>query len=810
MDFNEAVQMIKGSCSRQIFSSYGYDDTRKKYTALETSSHNNADLHPSMGLHYSGDSFFLKDFAGEQKKYSSIDLIMISEGLGFPDAVRRGAEICGITIDDNRGEELPPDMKFIVSGLYAKAKREDFSVKEICSKHHYRYKDAEGKKLYDKYRIDYISDGGRKEKHISQGVEKDGYIRKFRQGEYQSCIVMYGDFRQYQAGERVYIPEGEKCVDVCHANRAENVVTAGSSNDWKSKGKKFAAFFKGTDIVILQDNDKAGENLTRDIISSLNGVAASIKVVVPDKSRDKADIADFFSNGGTLQQLEEMIEETPYINESVTKQKDADRPVIPQGQQNKHLEQVLKDLHAERYETSDKGFGRLFADVFKDKHRYNPSRKDFMRYDGKRWVDDIEGLGARASAKVLSDALVRYAVNVDTEGKYLKAVAALCNIRNRNNMLQDSKDVYFFSNEQLDVNDYLLNVQNGTLDLSGNEPVFLSHSPDMLLSKICNAEYDPAADCREWKKFLMEIMHGDKEKISYLQKIAGLSLTGCTQEETCFILYGSTTRNGKSTFCETLIYLLGDYALTMKPESLAVKQNLDSRQASGDIARLAGCRFCNASEPPKRMLFDTALLKSLLGRDSITARHLHQREFSFIPKFKLVINTNYLPTITDDTVFSSGRINVISFDRHFEPQEQDKDLKNRLRDKQELSGILNWCIEGLQLYRKEGLKPPVAVQTATDTYRTDSDKIGNFINECLTKTGQNSKAKDIYEVYSKWCEENGFGVENKSNFFAELKTKGLFANSGTVEGKTVKNIVKGYTVETDFIEYEGQEPLPFD
>ena len=145
-----------------------------------------------------------------------------------------------------------------------------------------------------------------------------------------------------------------------------------------------------------------------------------------------------------------------------------------------------------------------------------------------------------------------------------------------------------------------------------------------------------------------------------------------------------------------------------------------------------------------------------------------------------MINTNYLPTITDDTVFSSGRINVISFDRHFEPQEQDKDLKNRLRDKQELSGILNWCIEGLRLYRKEGLKPPAAVQTATDTYRTDSDKVGNFINECLT------------------------------NFFAELKTKGLFMNSGTVDGKTVRNIVKGYTIETDFIKYDGQEPLPFD
>ena len=104
-------------------------------------------------------------------------------------------------------------------------------------------------------------------------------------------------------------------------------------------------------------------------------------------------------------------------------------------------------------------------------------------------------------------------------------------------------------------------------------------------------------------------------------------MTGNTEQETCFILYGSTTRNGKSTFCETLLHLLGDYSVTMKLESLAVRQNLDSRTASGDIARLAGCRFCNASEPPKRMLFDTALLKSLLGRDSITARHLHQREF---------------------------------------------------------------------------------------------------------------------------------------------------------------------------------------
>lgn len=83
---------------------------------------------------------------------------------------------------------------------------------------------------------------------------------------------------------------------------------------------------------------------------------------------------------------------------------------------------------ARRFETNDKGFGALFSEVFKDKHRYNPSRKDFMLYDGKRWIDDIEGLAARADAKLLSDALLQYGSSLgDTD--YLKSVTALCNIR---------------------------------------------------------------------------------------------------------------------------------------------------------------------------------------------------------------------------------------------------------------------------------------------------------------------------------------------------------------------------------------------
>lgn len=608
------------------------------------------------------------------------------------------------------------------------------------------------------------------------------------------CI--YGNLtavrKAVEAGRTVFLCEGEKDTDTL-TKQGYVAITVGSTSDIKAYGSGIVSLLRGADVIILSDNDDSGINAAHAMQAYLQVTAKSIKVVIPYPDKEHGDVTDFFEAGHTKEEFEKMCREEPLQNNRVQVKTD-----IMRKTKNEPLEILLRDLKAETYETTDKGFGQLFADVFRNKHRYNPSRKDWMLFDGKRWIDDVEGLSARADAKKLSDALIRYAVHIDTEGKYLKSVTALCNLRNRNNMLTDAKDVFPIQNEDLDRNDFFLNVINGTLDLTGDNPKFSEHQPDMLLSKICNAEYNPEAKCERWERFISEVMQGDVDKIKYLQKIAGISLTGDTSEETCFILYGSTTRNGKSTYIETLLYLLNDYAVTMKPETLAQKKNIDSRQASGDIARLAGCRLCNASEPPKRMIFDIALLKSLLGRDSITARHLHQREFSFIPKFKLTMNTNYLPQIADDTVFSSGRINVISFDRHLKPEERDKTLKQTLRG--ELSGILNWCLEGLRLYRLEGLQAPQAIRDATQAYREDSDKIGNFIRECLVKSEDNSKAKDVYESYSKWCSECGAGTESKQHFFAEMKSKGIFAAQGTVKGKTVRNVIVGYTLEEDFLE----------
>lgn len=597
-------------------------------------------------------------------------------------------------------------------------------------------------------------------------------------------------------GKPVFIPEGEKDADTL-TKQGYTAFTYGGVNDWLAD---MAQLCKGAVVYVLADNDKPGRDVANRIQNDLQDVAKSVKVIVPMPDTPKADITDYFNVGHSQEDFERLLEENAIIKTVKSKRTLVDR---------------LVELDAaRRFSTNDKGSAELFSTVFKNISRYNPTQKDWMYYNGIKWIPDTEGMRAKRNAKKLADALLSYAVsNTEFDEKqretYLKYASKMMNYRDRNTMVTDAKDLNFFSNEEMDKEDFYLNCHNCVLDLSGEVPRQMEHNADLLLSKVCNASYDPAAKCELWKKTISEIMENDTEKIRYIQKTFGLSLTGCASEEEFYIYHGGSTRNGKSTVCETALWILGDYGATISPETLAVKQNKDSRTASPDIAKLAGSRLVIASEPPKRMLFDTSLVKTLTGRDRVTARFLHQNEFTFTPKFKLILNTNYLPNITDPTVFKSGRVRVISFNKHFKEEEQDKKLKDRLR--KESSGILNWMIEGLYLYRKEGLTPPDAIQHSTEEYENDSDKIGRFISECLVKSNKNVSAKAVYETYSKWCSDAGLGIDGRNNFYVELRTKGMFSASGTIDGKTVRNVIKGYVlIDEDFTEIDENVRLPFD
>ena len=151
-----------------------------------------------------------------------------------------------------------------------------------------------------------------------------------------------------------------------------------------------------------------------------------------------------------------------------------------------------------------------------------------------------------------------------------------------------------------DRNKLLLNCLNGTYSLS--EMTLLPHNPADYIIKKAWVNFKPGAVCERWERFISEVMCGDKDTARFLQKAFGYSLSGDTSLECFFILYGNTTRNGKSTLCETIGNIMGDYARTIQPQTLA-KRSVDGASPSPDTVRLKGARLVKASEPEKGLEF---------------------------------------------------------------------------------------------------------------------------------------------------------------------------------------------------------------
>lgn len=431
-----------------------------------------------------------------------------------------------------------------------------------------------------------------------------------------------------------------------------------------------------------------------------------------------------------------------------------------------------------RYESFQIGNSRMFVDYYRRIILMNDTRGCWYIYDGRVWRPDAHGYKIADMAKKFHDDLLLFANSItseDTRNRFLKRVDFLDQKKYRDIMVKDSAadGSITVRMEAFDRDKFLFNCHNGTMDLRTGE--FRKHTPSDFLTKVTEVDYVPGAVCGRWLTFLDEVMEGDKGRIRYLQKAIGYAMSGDTRLECMFILYGPTSRNGKGTTMETVLRILGEYGRTAKPEMLSKKGFADSSSPSEDVARLNGARLVNVSEPEKSMQIDASLTKQMTGNNILTARYLRENSFEFKPDFKLFIDTNHLPQISDMTLFESDRIIVIPFYRHFNEEERDIDLKSFFARSENLSGILNWCLEGFRLYQEEGLlDKPASVVEATRKYREQSDRISMFTNHCLKREkGEELRAQAVYTRYKDWCSDNGFKYENAANFRKKMEAAGF-------------------------------------
>lgn len=454
------------------------------------------------------------------------------------------------------------------------------------------------------------------------------------------------------------------------------------------------------------------------------------------------------------------------------------------------------------YPWTDIGAGKLFADFYQNKLRYVPERRSWFCYADGTWSTDTGGLKAMRCCMELANLLHLYALEIKDEHQrniYMKFSRRWQSHSSRVNFLKDAQVHHTISCSEFDSNPYIFNCSNGTLHLDTGK--FTEHISSDLLTKKSSVAYEPSAYSERWNSFISEIMAGDQDRALFLQKVLGYALTGDTRHECMSILYGATTRNGKGTLCESVLKVFGSYGCTARPETIAQKNANNSSQPSEDVARLVGVRFVNIAEPGKSLVLNAALVKNMTGNDTINARFLHENSFDFRPQFKLYINTNYLPVINDMTVFTSGRVIIIPFERHFNESEQDKGLKHEFTKPKVQSAILNWLLKGYEQLRLNGLKMPQSVIKATSQYEHDSNKTILFIEDCLEKgTNYEERTSLVYNCYKSWCIENGQYAESMKNFKQSLSAVMEIKRKRPQAGGEKTTMIIGYRLLSDFLE----------
>ena len=431
-----------------------------------------------------------------------------------------------------------------------------------------------------------------------------------------------------------------------------------------------------------------------------------------------------------------------------------------------------------RYSFDDMGSAQRFTDMFGKDFRYNYADRRWMYWDGKRWQSDNDGAAERAADKAVEAMKAEAELyEGDLSTAFAKHLKNSRSNRAKTAMLKEAQHRSPILPQQLDCHRMLFNTPSGVLSLKTGR--LSEHDPELFITKLSGTEYGDNARCPLWLSFLDDIFNGDRELIRYVQKAVGYSLSGETEEQCVFFLFG-TGRNGKSTFLDIIREIMGDYAANIQPETIMLRTSQNGG-ASGDIARLKGARLVTTVEPNEGVRINEGLLKQLTGDDLITARKLYGEEFEYKPEFKIWMAANHKPVIRGTDTGIWRRIHMIPFTVQIPESKVDKQLRVKLRA--ESAAILRWAVEGCLLRQREGLGMPFAVRDTVSEYRREMDIVSAFIGDrCIEGGSGITKGSVLYSAYAAWCDENNeykmsntkFGIEIGKRYEKERRKDGVY------------------------------------
>ena len=291
-----------------------------------------------------------------------------------------------------------------------------------------------------------------------------------------------------------------------------------------------------------------------------------------------------------------------------------------------------------------------------------------------------------------------------------------------------------------DFNSYeLINLKNYMFDPKGNN--VLEHKPEYYSTNQLPYIYDSNAKCELWIKSINEILENDKQKIGILQEFFGYCLTRDIKQHKAMLLLGES-RSGKSTILQTLRNVVG----IDNCSSIPLKYIANPQATPMLINKLVNI---DTDVSAKAAEFE-AEFKTITSGEPVHCNQKFIAAFDFVPYCKIVMAANIFPKITDHSSAFYNRLLLIPCEKVFSEEEQNRNLLKQLEE--ELSGILNWSIEGLNRLTKRGrFEQYDFMRDAVQELEDENNPVNIFFEDHIEiEMGTWTEKGELYDKYKNW------------------------------------------------------------
>lgn len=331
----------------------------------------------------------------------------------------------------------------------------------------------------------------------------------------------------------------------------------------------------------------------------------------------------------------------------------------------------------------------------------------------------------------------------------------------------------------------LLTCSNGTLHLPS--ATLLPFDPEHCITKSADAEYRRGYTHPSWTAILRAIP-GDLHE--WYQDRLGQALTGYPVPDHTLVIAHGSGANGKSALASVIRRMVGTYGVMISDRVLMA--NPDAHPT--ELMDLRGARYALMEETPEARHLNVQRLKTVLGTETIKARHIRQDTVEFLTSHSLFINTNYKPTVTETDWGTWRRLSLMPFPFTFKKpgtplsssweRTGDPMLAYASNDPEVRSAALAWMVEGAQAWYARGrmmLEHPERVERETREWRAETDLILGFADERLVFEREAfTQTRDMLSAFNEWVGERGHRPWNDRTFATR------FGDHDTIKGAKVK------------------------